>query len=518
MRRRARTRDASRATTRLVDEAAAKARLAAIGVEVPNGSRGDARQCAWRRCRHRLPGHAEGAWSGTQERDGCREGRAGRWRCRRGGAGGDAGVTTYLVEATVTDVVAEVLVAIRRDPPIGWLVSLGFGGVMTELWGDVTHLLAPVTEAQVRQALATLRSYPLLTGFRGRPAADVDALVALVVTLTEAVVGTSAVEVELNPVLVGRSRRGRRRCSVAGGGQVNGFHVEVDGRTAVVTIDRPKANAIDAATSKAMGDAFADSMPTRRASDHPHRRRPKFFSAGWDLSAGEDFDSDYGVGGFGGFPELPDRTTPVIAAVNGMAVGGGFEIAMAADLIVAADHAQFWLPEPAIGILPDAGAVKLPRLLPPHVARDLLLDRAADGRSRSSSVGSRRSRGAGRRLAQLGTRTGRCHRRVSTAEHRRAARHRTPHGQPLPRRGHGSAERACRATAGRSTPRTRGKGRPPSSNAARRGGRVADPSCGDEGAGPSLPGDHHRQPRGQHQSRSRRWSSADRSRRRSAPG
>ena len=90
---------------------------------------------------------------------------------------------------------------------------------------------------------------------------------------------------------------------------------------------------------------------------------PKFFSAGWDLAAGEDFDSDYGVGGFGGFPELPDRSTPVIAAVNGAAVGGGFEIAMAADLIVAADHAQFWLPEPALGILPDAGAVKLPRLL-----------------------------------------------------------------------------------------------------------------------------------------------------------
>ena len=100
---------------------------------------------------------------------------------------------------------------------------------------------------------------------------------------------------------------------------------------------------------------------------------PKFFSAGWDLTAGEEFDSDYGVGGFGGFPELADRSTPVIAAVNGMAVGGGFEIAMAADLIVAADHAQFWVPEPAIGILPDAGSVRLPRLLPPHVARDLLL-------------------------------------------------------------------------------------------------------------------------------------------------
>ncbi len=155
---------------------------------------------------------------------------------------------------------------------------------------------------------------------------------------------------------------------------MTGFHVELHGSTAVVTIDRPKANAIDAATSKAMGDAFAalDADPVIRAIILTGAG-PRFFSAGWDLSAGEEFDSDYGVGGFGGFPELAERSTPVIAAVNGMAVGGGFEIAMAADLVVAAEHAQFWLPEPAIGILPDAGSVKLPRLLPPHVARDLLL-------------------------------------------------------------------------------------------------------------------------------------------------
>lgn len=155
---------------------------------------------------------------------------------------------------------------------------------------------------------------------------------------------------------------------------MKGFHVELHGSTAVVTIDRPKANAIDAATSKVMGDTFA-SLDKHRAvrAIIVTGAGPKFFSAGWDLSAGEEFDSDYGVGGFGGFPELPDRTTPVIAAVNGIAVGGGFEIAMAADIVVAADHAQFWLPEPTLGILPDAGAVKLPRLLPPHVARELLL-------------------------------------------------------------------------------------------------------------------------------------------------
>jgi len=156
----------------------------------------------------------------------------------------------------------------------------------------------------------------------------------------------------------------------------SGFRVEIADGIAVVTIDRPKANAIDAATSFAMGEAFVafESDPAVRVAIVTGAGE-RFFSAGWDLSAagdGEAFDSDYGAGGFGGFVDLPNRTVPVIAAVNGMAVGGGFEIAMAADMIVVAEHAQFFLPEAGLGILPDAGSVRLPRLLPPHVAREVL--------------------------------------------------------------------------------------------------------------------------------------------------
>ena len=157
----------------------------------------------------------------------------------------------------------------------------------------------------------------------------------------------------------------------------DGFHVDRHSSVATVTIDRPKANALDAATSRLLGEAFIelDADPQVRviiitgAGD-------RFFSAGWDLGAagdGEAFDGDYGAGGFGGFPDLAHRSTPVIAAVNGMAVGGGFEIAMAADLIVAADHALFFLPEGGLGLLPDAGSVRLPALLPPHIAREMLL-------------------------------------------------------------------------------------------------------------------------------------------------
>jgi crotonobetainyl-CoA hydratase len=156
-----------------------------------------------------------------------------------------------------------------------------------------------------------------------------------------------------------------------------GFRIETGDGTAVVTIDRPKANAIDAATSRALGEAFVafEHDPSVRVAIVTGAGE-RFFSAGWDLSAageGESFDSDYGAGGFGGFPDLPDRRTPVIAAVNGMAVGGGFEIAMAADFVVAAEHATFFLPEAGLGILPDSASVRLPRLLPPHIAREVLL-------------------------------------------------------------------------------------------------------------------------------------------------
>ena len=150
----------------------------------------------------------------------------------------------------------------------------------------------------------------------------------------------------------------------------------VDEGVLVVVLDRPKANAIDAATSREMGRVFAGFR------DDPSLRvavltgaGERFFSAGWDLgaaAAGEEFEADYGEGGFGGFCELPGRHKPVVCAVNGMAVGGGFEIAMAAEFVVAADHARFFLPETGLGIIPDAGAIRLPRLLPPVVANEVL--------------------------------------------------------------------------------------------------------------------------------------------------
>ncbi len=150
-----------------------------------------------------------------------------------------------------------------------------------------------------------------------------------------------------------------------------------DGAVLEVTLDRPPANAIDYATSRAMGEVF------RAFRDDPELRvavvtgaGEKFFSAGWDLkaaAAGEPVDGWYGVGGFGGIQELRDLNKPVIAAVNGIAAGGGFELALSADLILAAEHARFALPEIRAGTLADAATTKLPKRMPYHVAMELLL-------------------------------------------------------------------------------------------------------------------------------------------------
>ena len=149
-----------------------------------------------------------------------------------------------------------------------------------------------------------------------------------------------------------------------------------EGAVLEVTLDRPKANTIDLKTSREMGETFRayrdDSALrvciVRTAGD-------KFFSAGWDLKAAADGESvvgDYGVGGFAGLQELRGMNKPVIAAVHGMAVGGGFELALSADLIYASANVTFALPEIKAGTLADAATLKLPQRIPYHVAMELL--------------------------------------------------------------------------------------------------------------------------------------------------
>ncbi len=149
------------------------------------------------------------------------------------------------------------------------------------------------------------------------------------------------------------------------------------GHVLEVTLDRPKANAIDHVTSRVMGDVFTEFR------DDPNLRvalvtaaGEKFFCPGWDLKAaaeGDAVDGDYGAGGFGGLQELRGLNKPVIMAVNGICCGGGLELALSGDIILAADHATFALPEIRSGTVADAASVKLPKRIPYHVAMEMLL-------------------------------------------------------------------------------------------------------------------------------------------------
>jgi crotonobetainyl-CoA hydratase len=159
--------------------------------------------------------------------------------------------------------------------------------------------------------------------------------------------------------------------------------VEIDAAVMTITLNRPKANAIDLATSRKLGEAFVYFR------DNPDLKvaiitgaGEKIFCAGWDLKALDSGDTplenwweaeDPELGGFAGITEMWNLNKPVIAALNGLTIGGGFEIALACDLIIAAEHVEFALPELPLGLIPDAGAVqRLPKRLPYNIALEML--------------------------------------------------------------------------------------------------------------------------------------------------
>lgn len=149
-------------------------------------------------------------------------------------------------------------------------------------------------------------------------------------------------------------------------------HTESRGAVWILTIDRPaKRNAFDAVTTAALDaalNAFED-HPTARVAILTGGR--DFFSAGTDIvaSAGEPTErgGPYGIAG-------RRLNKPVIAAVEGFAAGGGFEIALSATLITASRTAVFSLPEVGLGLVAECGGLfRGPRALPLNVARELLL-------------------------------------------------------------------------------------------------------------------------------------------------
>ena len=165
--------------------------------------------------------------------------------------------------------------------------------------------------------------------------------------------------------------------------QYEHIKVDMENHLTTITINRPDVmNSINPPTSLEMDAALNE------FSEDPNAwaciitgAGEKAFSAGNDLKywaehgakkAGQEFAQC--KGGFGGITARHDCFKPIIAAVNGLAMGGGFEIALACDIIIASENAVFSLPEPRVGLMPGAGGVhRLPRQIPYHLSMGMIM-------------------------------------------------------------------------------------------------------------------------------------------------
>jgi enoyl-CoA hydratase/carnithine racemase len=157
------------------------------------------------------------------------------------------------------------------------------------------------------------------------------------------------------------------------------IRTEISGHVLLVTINRPQVmNALHPPANQELGEVF-DNFKNDPALWVAiiTGTGDKAFCAGRDLkstAAGENYDHIHPSGGAGGITNRHDLFKPIIAAVNGVALGGGCEIALASDIIVAADHARFGLPEPRVGRFAGAGGIhRLPRQVPLKVAMGMVL-------------------------------------------------------------------------------------------------------------------------------------------------
>ncbi|WP_313806856.1 enoyl-CoA hydratase-related protein [Sphingobium sp.] len=155
------------------------------------------------------------------------------------------------------------------------------------------------------------------------------------------------------------------------------YTLSVEGGIAVLTIERQdRMNALHPAAHHELSDLF-DRLPSMKGIRVVvvTGGGDRAFCAGYDLKDNlESGVMEIGSGGFAGFNARTDYPLPVIAAVNGLALGGGFELALACDFIVAADTATFALPEPKVGWAALGGGIqRLPRAVGMKRAMDIIL-------------------------------------------------------------------------------------------------------------------------------------------------
>ncbi|WP_263248698.1 acetate--CoA ligase family protein [Saccharopolyspora rosea] len=187
-----------------LDEHAGKRALAAYGLSVPEGAVVPASRAPGTAARIGFPVVVKAHSADLAHKSdvgGVRVGLVDERQVRDAVAGMSGLSERFLVERMVDGAVAELIVGVRRDPRFGLALTIGAGGVLVELVRDAVTLLLPVQRAQIRAALAELRIWPLLAGFRGR-SADVDAVVAAIAAIADyARDHDRLVELDVNPLL-----------------------------------------------------------------------------------------------------------------------------------------------------------------------------------------------------------------------------------------------------------------------------------------------------------------------------
>ena len=204
---------AGRAQVHMLDEVASKQELAAFGLPIPRGAVASAKDAGVVAAQLEFPLVVKAVSDSLAHKT-----EAGAVRLNltnvaqvAEAVAAMAGLShRFLVEQMATDVVAEIIVGVSRDPQFGLALTLGAGGVLVELLQDATTVLLPTTPNEVRRALESLRSWPLVCGYRGRQPGDVRALIDAVMAVADYAQAHAAqlVELDVNPVLVLRRGRG----------------------------------------------------------------------------------------------------------------------------------------------------------------------------------------------------------------------------------------------------------------------------------------------------------------------
>jgi len=192
--------------TQLLDEGAAKAALAAHGLEVPRNRTARADEAAQAVEGMCGPFAVKGVGLAHKSEHGAV--RLGVPAADVARVAAEIGTPEVLIEEMVSDAVAELLIGVIRDPAHGFVLTLGAGGVLTELMRDTVSLLVPAARADIAAALQRLRIAPLLAGYRGKPGADMDAILRAVEAVQDYVLAHAGTlgEVEINPLLVAPDR------------------------------------------------------------------------------------------------------------------------------------------------------------------------------------------------------------------------------------------------------------------------------------------------------------------------